>query len=129
MFKLSYFTGIATLLNKMNRPEVTVGVDGSLYRFHPHFHDLMEEKIKKLVNPGIKVILYINETFIDGDFIYLNLIVNISKKQRIYFLQKGNTDFQLKLKAVTVCQFKSPLQICTQKNFRYYTKKYKLATF
>lgn len=49
------FTGIATLLNKMGRPEVTVGVDGSLYRFHPHFHDLMEEKVKQLVNPGIKV--------------------------------------------------------------------------
>lgn len=46
--------GIATLLNKMGRPEVTVGVDGSLYRFHPHFHDLMEEKVKQLVNPGIK---------------------------------------------------------------------------
>lgn len=46
--------GIATLLNKMNRPEVTIGVDGSLYRFHPHFHDLMDEKIRQLVNPGIK---------------------------------------------------------------------------
>jgi hypothetical protein len=22
----------------MNRPEVSVAVDGSLYRFHPHFH-------------------------------------------------------------------------------------------
>jgi hexokinase len=32
-----------------------VAVDGSLYRFHPHFHDLMEEKIRQLVNPGIKV--------------------------------------------------------------------------
>ncbi|KAK3095458.1 hypothetical protein FSP39_014927 [Pinctada imbricata] len=46
--------GIAVLLNKMGRPEVTVGVDGSLYRFHPHFHDLMVEKITHLVNPGIK---------------------------------------------------------------------------
>ena len=46
--------GIACLLNKMNRPEVSVAVDGSLYRFHPHFHDLMEEKIRQLVNPGIK---------------------------------------------------------------------------
>ena len=31
-----------------------MAVDGSLYRFHPHFHDLMEEKIRQLVNPGIK---------------------------------------------------------------------------
>lgn len=46
--------GVATLLNKMGRQDVTVAVDGSLYRFHPHFHDLMVEKIEQLVNPGIK---------------------------------------------------------------------------
>lgn len=47
--------GVAALLNKMDRQDVTVAVDGSLYRFHPHFHDLMEEKIQQLVKPGIKV--------------------------------------------------------------------------
>lgn len=47
--------GIATLLNKMNEPVATVGIDGSVYRYHPHFHDLMMEKIGELVNPGIKV--------------------------------------------------------------------------
>ncbi|XP_067657628.1 hexokinase-4-like isoform X2 [Haliotis asinina] len=45
--------GIACLLNKMGRPEVVVGVDGSLYRFHPHFHDLMMEKVQKLA-PDIR---------------------------------------------------------------------------
>ena len=63
-FHLS-LTGIATLLNKMNRPDVVVAVDGSLYRFHPHFHDLMVEKITDLVNPGIKVrILYCSDNII-----------------------------------------------------------------
>lgn len=47
--------GIATLLNKMNEPVATVGIDGSVYRYHPHFHNLMMEKIGQLVNPGIKV--------------------------------------------------------------------------
>lgn len=46
--------GVATLLNKMNRPDVVVAIDGSLYRFHPHFHDLMMDKLEVLVNPGIK---------------------------------------------------------------------------
>ncbi|KAL3863611.1 hypothetical protein ACJMK2_005362 [Sinanodonta woodiana] len=46
--------GIACILNKMDRPEVTVAVDGSLYRFHPHFHDLMMEKTQQLVKPGMK---------------------------------------------------------------------------
>ncbi|CAL1537485.1 unnamed protein product [Lymnaea stagnalis] len=45
--------GIACLLNKMNRKEVTVGVDGSLYRFHPFFHDLMFEKTRQLTRPDI----------------------------------------------------------------------------
>lgn len=48
-------SGIATLLNKMNEPKVTVGIDGSVYRYHPHFHQLMTEKIQQLVNPGIDV--------------------------------------------------------------------------
>ncbi|XP_021340978.1 hexokinase type 2-like isoform X2 [Mizuhopecten yessoensis] len=46
--------GIGCILNKMQRPEVTVAVDGSLYRFHPHFHDLMVEKLNQIVDPGIK---------------------------------------------------------------------------
>jgi hexokinase len=47
--------GAATLINKMGQKNVTVGIDGSVYRFHPHFHDLMTEKIAQLVTPGIKV--------------------------------------------------------------------------
>lgn len=38
----------ALLLNRMQRPHVTVGVDGSLYRFHPQFHNLMVLKIQDL---------------------------------------------------------------------------------
>ncbi|XP_011700787.1 PREDICTED: hexokinase type 2 isoform X3 [Wasmannia auropunctata] len=40
--------GIAALLNKMGQNNVTVGIDGSVYRFHPHFHDLMTAKISEL---------------------------------------------------------------------------------
>lgn len=46
---------VATILNKIKRPHTTVGVDGSVYRYHPHFHDLMEKKISELVNPEFKV--------------------------------------------------------------------------
>ncbi|XP_049872313.1 hexokinase type 2 isoform X3 [Pectinophora gossypiella] len=53
--------GIATLLNKMNEPRVTVGIDGSVYRFHPHFHTLMCDKIAQLVNPGIQFDLMLSE--------------------------------------------------------------------
>jgi len=40
---------ITCILKKMKRPYTTVGVDGSVYRFHPHFHDLMEKKIAELL--------------------------------------------------------------------------------
>lgn len=46
---------VATILNKIKRPHTTVGVDGSVYRYHPHFHDLMEKKISELVHPEYKV--------------------------------------------------------------------------
>ncbi|XP_037094691.1 hexokinase type 2-like isoform X2 [Pollicipes pollicipes] len=54
-------TGLAVLLNKMERPNVTVGVDGSVYRFHPHVHNLMCEQISKLIKPGIKFELMLSE--------------------------------------------------------------------
>ncbi|XP_076460267.1 hexokinase-like isoform X2 [Babylonia areolata] len=52
--------GVACLLNKMQRPEVTVGVDGSLYRFHPFFHDLMVQKTKVLA-PSIRFKFMLSE--------------------------------------------------------------------
>lgn len=46
--------GIASLINCLKRPDITVAVDGSLYRFHPRFHNLMSLKIYELVNPAYK---------------------------------------------------------------------------
>ncbi|VDK63695.1 unnamed protein product [Cylicostephanus goldi] len=40
----------------MRRPyPVTVGVDGSVFRFHPHVKRLMHNKIGELVDKGIEV--------------------------------------------------------------------------
>lgn len=47
--------GIATLLNKMQISPVTVGIDGSLYRYHPRYKDIMNEKIRCLTDTKIKV--------------------------------------------------------------------------
>lgn len=38
-----------------------VGVDGSVYRFHPKFHDLMVNKIRQFVKPDIKFDLMLSE--------------------------------------------------------------------
>uniref|UniRef100_A0A183BRT7 hexokinase n=1 Tax=Globodera pallida TaxID=36090 RepID=A0A183BRT7_GLOPA len=53
--------GIAALLNRMQRPNVTIGVDGSVYRFHPTFKHLLDAKINSLVDQQYKFILVLSE--------------------------------------------------------------------
>jgi len=53
--------GAATLINKMDFHKVTIGVDGSVYRFHPNFHDLMVEKINQIVKPKVKFDIMLSE--------------------------------------------------------------------
>ena len=62
--------GVATLINKMDVSSITVGVDGSLYRFHPHFHKLMCDKIGQLINSNI----FVSSNFIFSSDISLNKI-------------------------------------------------------
>lgn len=62
--------GVATLINKMNVESVTVGVDGTLYRKHPYFHDLMIDKILDLISPNVKV----------SYLLYYFMYVHISEK-------------------------------------------------
>lgn len=47
--------GIATLLNRMKKPYVTVGVDGSVYRFHPTFPELLDQKVDQLIDGNLEV--------------------------------------------------------------------------
>ncbi|XP_015371010.1 PREDICTED: hexokinase type 2-like isoform X1 [Diuraphis noxia] len=53
--------GLAVLLNKMDEKSVTIGVDGSVYRFHPYFHKLIMEKTRQLVKPDINFDLMLSE--------------------------------------------------------------------
>ena len=53
--------GVAALLNKMGRRSVTVGMDGSLYKFHPHLQPRMTAKIRHLVNDSINFNLVLSE--------------------------------------------------------------------
>jgi len=71
---------VSTILNKMKRPRTTVGVDGSVYRFHPHFHDLMEKKIAELVHPEIKFDLMLSE---DGSGRGAALVAAVAVRQNM----------------------------------------------
>ncbi|CAF4614403.1 unnamed protein product [Rotaria sp. Silwood1] len=48
------YIGLAVLINRINKSNITVGVDGSLYRYHPRFKRNMEKCMKILVNKNIK---------------------------------------------------------------------------
>ncbi|KHJ48291.1 Hexokinase [Trichuris suis] len=53
--------GIACLLNRMQKPLVTVGVDGSLYRFHPNFGNRLKFAIELLKDPKLKFDLKLSQ--------------------------------------------------------------------
>ncbi|KAH7728436.1 hexokinase [Aphelenchoides avenae] len=53
--------GIATLLNRMKKPYVTVGVDGSVYRFHPTFPELLDQKVDQLIDGNLEYQLMLSE--------------------------------------------------------------------
>ncbi|XP_032516623.1 hexokinase type 2 isoform X1 [Danaus plexippus] len=72
-------SGLATLLNKMSEPRVTVGIDGSVYRFHPHFHTLMCDKIATLVRPGLQFDLMLSE---DGSGRGAALVAAVACRER-----------------------------------------------
>lgn len=41
--------GLAAVIKKMGRKTLTIGVDGSLYKYHPRFHPLMDTFTRELV--------------------------------------------------------------------------------
>lgn len=47
---------IACLLNRIRKPNMVVGIDGSTYKYHPFFDFWVNEKLKELVDPSLKVI-------------------------------------------------------------------------
>ena len=75
--------GIAALLKKMGQNNITVGVDGSVYRYHPLFHDLMVEKISTLQPHKVSLSFFIQ------------LIMFIRRDE--YFLESFSILFQFDL--------------------------------
>jgi len=47
-------SGTASLLERMNRKETTVAIDGSLFKYHPRLKFLMEQYISSMA-PGKNV--------------------------------------------------------------------------
>ena len=45
--------GVAALANKIGRPRLTVGMDGSVYKFHPCFGRIMKAVARRLTSDNI----------------------------------------------------------------------------
>ena len=45
--------GVAALANKIGRPRLTVGMDGSVYKFHPSFGRIMKAVARRLTSDHI----------------------------------------------------------------------------
>lgn len=54
-------SAISVLLLKIGEENVTVGIDGSLYRFHPHYHRKLTNKIRELIPKNYKFELMLSE--------------------------------------------------------------------
>ena len=70
---------VACLLNKMARPYTVVGVDGSMFKYHPHFHSIMAKMTKELTKPGYNFQLMFSE---DGSGRGAAIVAAVACKQR-----------------------------------------------
>merc|ERR1712211_110722 len=46
--------GITALLKKMDYKDVVIAIDGSLFRFHPHFKNVMQSRISQMMGINYK---------------------------------------------------------------------------
>ncbi|XP_074656699.1 hexokinase type 2-like isoform X2 [Tubulanus polymorphus] len=76
-------TGLAVLLHQINKPTVTIAVDGSLYKYHPTLKHLIQEELNKLV-PGTKTKLILAEDGSGHGAGYVAAVVNRLDKRRIH---------------------------------------------
>lgn len=70
---------IATLILRIGEPDITVGVDGSVYKLHPKFHNLMTEKIAELLPSAYNFRLVLAE---DGSGRGAALVAAVASKQK-----------------------------------------------
>merc|ERR1719260_455088 len=53
--------GITALLKKMDYKDVVIAIDGSLFRYHPHFKNVMQSRISQLMGINFKFDLLLSE--------------------------------------------------------------------
>lgn len=52
---------LSALIKRMGNDNITIGVDGSVYRFHPNFENLMDQGIRELIPETFKFKFVLSE--------------------------------------------------------------------
>lgn len=87
-FRAAHLTaaGISCLLNRLQKPYVTVGIDGSLFRFHPRFARILDQKIDQLLPKNLEYQLMLSE---DGSGRGAALVAAVATRIRREMRAKG----------------------------------------
>ncbi|KAG1684923.1 Hexokinase type 2 [Nymphon striatum] len=80
--------GLSAILRKMKKPKVTIACDGSLIKYHPHFLNSLESKLKCL-SPGVKVSAE-NIDFKENKVMCLSAILRKMKKPKVTIACDGS---------------------------------------
>lgn len=70
---------IATVINKLKRDHMTIGIDGSVYKYHPNFNTLMDQKTAELTDPKYKFTIMLSE---DGSGRGAALVAAVAVRQQ-----------------------------------------------
>lgn len=72
-------SALAVLLNRIGKPEITVGIDGTFFRYHPRFKHNMISQLASIVDRHIKYQLVLNE---EGSGIGAALVAAVAERIR-----------------------------------------------
>lgn len=84
---------VGCLLNKMARPNTVVGVDGSMFRYHPHFRSIMAKKTRELTHPPFGFQLMFSE---DGSGRGAAIVAAVACRKRRLSMQVDGSNQQVK---------------------------------
>ena len=68
--------------HKNSRQDVVIAIDGSLFRFHPHFKNVMQSRISQLMGINFKFDLLLSE--VSSQFVFLPHLFGILKLPLIF---------------------------------------------
>lgn len=71
--------GLIVLFRRVGEKKLAVGIDGTVYKYHPHFHNLMVEKIKELTGSEYDFELMLVE---DGSGIGAAMVAAVTAKNK-----------------------------------------------